>query len=190
MYNLCRSLVRSVVSDLTHHRGQLNNNRHRSTSDYWKMAYNDSVIIISSDSESESDCTSGSITPDRIVTRTGRVIMPVSDENVDCYNYILDFLTYNFNEAIKWHKYDPERYTFQFFCKTVSMLADYREKEEDLHDCFTYQDRQIHNHLSIILTAAMDAETASCDAFSAKRKLSLFCRKVNEVISGTGMTNM
>ena len=151
------------------------------------MAFNDSVVLVSSDSECESDITSGSMTPERIVTETGRVILPVADELVNCYNYLLESMLNTFNVAIKFHNYNPERYTFQCFCKTVIRLAF--DKEDELNQ-YTHHDRLIYNHLVTIMEHAMDLETASCDTYHSRTKLVLFCCKFVEVIDGAVLTNM
>ena len=49
--------------------------------------------------------------------------MAVADGQFYCYNYLLDVMQARFNEAIKFHNYNAERYTFQDFCKTVKMIG-------------------------------------------------------------------
>ena len=145
------------------------------------MASNDSVIIISSDSDCESDIRSGSLTPEHIVAESGHVIMPVADRQVNCYNYLLDVMQARYNEAIKCHNYNGERYTFQDFCKTVKMIGLDKKHEVNY---LTNQDRLIHNHVFKIMLETITFETASCDTYSAVRKLFLVCYKADEIMSG------
>ena len=144
------------------------------------MPSNDSVIIISSDSDCESDITSGSLTPEHIITESGHVIMPVADGQVYCYNYLLDVMQARYNEAIKFHNYNAECYTFQDFCKTVKKIG--LDKKHELN-YLTYQDHLIHNHVLKIMLETIAFETASCDTYNAGMKLFLFCYKVNEIMS-------
>ena len=144
------------------------------------MAFNDSIIIISSDSECESDITSGSLTPDYIITESGHVIMTVPDGDVSCYNHLLDVMKARYNETMKFHNYNAELYTFHDFCKTVKMIGLRKKNELNL----TSQECDIHNHVLDSMLDTIDIETASCDTFNRVKKLFLFCYKVDEIMSG------
>ena len=151
------------------------------------MAFNDSPIVISSDSDSESDETSGSLTPEYIYTESGHVISHVDDEQFYCYNYLLDKLQATYKEIINFHNYNAEIYQFQDFCESIKKIAlDFMfdpGKEQEL-DHLNNEERIIHNQLLQPMLDTIAYETSSCDSYGTGNKLFLFCYKVLDIMSG------
>ena len=145
------------------------------------MAFNDSPIVISSDSDSESDETSGSLTPEYIYTKTGHVISHVDDEQFYCYNHLLDELQATYKETINFHNYNAEIYQFQNFCESVKKIG--LDKKQELN-YLTNQQRIIHNQLLKPMLDTIAYETSSCDSYNTGMKLFLFCYKVVDIMSG------
>ena len=151
-----------------------------------EMSFND-PIVISSDSESESDETSGSSTPEYIYTESGHVISHVDDEQFYCYNYLLDKLQATYKEIINFHNYNAEIYQFQDFCESIKKIAlDFMfdpGKEQEL-DHLNNEQRIIHNQLLQPMLDTIAYETSSCDSYGTGKKLFLFCYKVVDIMSG------
>ena len=150
------------------------------------MSFND-PIVISSDSESESDETSGSSTPEYIYTESGHVISHVDDEQFYCYNYLLDKLQATYKEIINFHNYNAEIYQFQDFCESIKKIAlDFMfdpGKEQEL-DHLNNEECIIHNQLLQPMLDTIAYETSSCDSYGTGKKLFLFCYKVVDIMSG------
>ena len=151
-----------------------------------EMSYDD-PIVISSDSDSESDETSCSLTPEYIYTESGHVISHVDDEQFDCYNYLLDKLKATYKEIINLHNYNAEIYQFQDFCESIKKIAldfMFNPGEEQELDHLNNEQRIIHNQLLQPMLDTIAYETSSCDSYGTEKKLFLFCYKVVDIMSG------
>ena len=150
------------------------------------MAFND-PIVISSDSDSESDKRSGSLTPEYIYTESGHVISHVDDEQFYCYNYLLDKLQATYKEIINFHNYNAESYQFKDFCESIKKYGLdfwFNPGEEQELNHLTNEQRIIFIQLLQPMLDTIAYETSSCDSYGTEKKLFLFCYKVVDIMSG------
>ena len=146
------------------------------------MAFNDTYLLISPESECESD---GSLTPEHIYTTSGHVLTPEENELFSCYNHLLDEMQGTYNEIVRFHKYNADCYTFVNFCETVKKICLNKKNKKNELIYLTSQQCNIHNHVLHPMLDKIANETASCVSYSRVMKLFLFCYKVVDIISAS-----